>query len=494
MRLPNGSVLRSISGKQYRLIEEMGSSIATSVYLALDVETNAPVAIKTVSREMDPRGRFEQRFRREAKLLNELDSPHIVRILDFGAEREYLFFVMEHIPGKGLDQIIADKAPMDEIEALALIRQVVQALRSTYEKGIIHRDIKPQNIRVTQEGLVKILDFGIATHVNASSITTTSDFLGTLAYLSPEQTDDPDKVDIRSDIYSTGAVLYEMLTGRVPFEGDSPLQLVTKIVTRNPVPIRQYRNTIIREVEELVDRCLAKDPAERFQTPQEFLAAIDRIDINKYRDRRAYLYAQAEAAFRVHDWDTALRLCEDILAIDPHYRDVQQFIAEIKDVRQKEIRANLARLLQQAEQAYQSRRWDKAIELCQEVLYFDPNHEAAKELLTRVQRGRGQAVLVTASGREFPLTKAVTWIGRPDAIRGVPDVDLSTEQYGRTVSRRHAHIRCEDGQWWLVIEEKTENESFLNNELLQRSSKTLLRDGDTIRLGGVFLRFQIKTL
>lgn len=492
MRLSSGTIIRSISGKQYRLVEEMGSSVATSIYLALDAETSVPVAIKTVSREMDPRGRFEKRFRREAKLLNELESPHIVKIFDFGAEEKYLFFVMEHIPGKGLDEIIAENAPMDEMKALTLICQVVRALQSTHGQGVIHRDIKPQNIRITPGGLVKVLDFGIATHMNASSITTASDFLGTLAYLSPEQTDDPDRIDIRSDIYSTGAVLYEMLTGRVPFEGDSPLHLVTKIVTRNPVPIRQYRNTIIREVEELVDKCLAKNRAERFQTPGELLAAIDRIDIDKYSDRRAYLYAQAEAAFRLHNWDTALKLCEDIVTIDPHYRDVQQFVAEIKGARQKEIRANLTRLVQQAETAYQSRRWDKATELCREVLHFDRNHEAAKELLARVQRGKGQPLLVAVSGREFLITKPVSWIGRPDAVRGVPDVDLSAEEHGRTVSRRHAHIRHEDGQWWLIIADKAGNRSFLNEELLQLNNKVLLRDGDTIQLGGVVLGFRIK--
>ena len=492
MRLVQGTELVAISGTGYRILEAVSVGSATSVYLGLNIQTSTPVGIKVISREADLRGRFESRFRREAKLLNELESPHIVEILDFGAEEEYLFFTMEHIPGRSLDQIIAQEAPMDEVDALAIIRQVVEALESTYKKGIVHRDIKPQNIRVTPEGLVKILDFGIATVVDASKITTTTGFMGTLAYVSPEQTDDPSKVDIRSDIYSTGAVLYEMLTGHVPFEAETPLQLVTHIVTRDHIPVRQYRNTIVREVEELVDKCLLKNPRYRFQIPGEMLEAIDRINIEGYKDRCAYLYAELRRVIQVRDWDAAIRLGRGLLAEDPHYRDVQELMERVHRSQQAEIRANLARLLEQARQAYESRQWDEAIRICQEILYFDPEHAEAKALLSKTQRSEGQPVVIAPSGHEFTLTKQITWIGRPHADHGVPDIDLSPETHGNTVSRRHARIQSERGQWFLVTEPKTENSSFLNDVLLQPTKVVPLHDGDKIQLGGVILQFQIK--
>ena len=259
----------------YRIYDEIGQGSVAMVYLAKDLERNRVVALKVIHPELAEESQFARRFRREAKLLIKLDSPHIIKVLDYGSDEGVDFIALEYMEGRTLLAILEDEGALEVEWALSLARQVAQGLAHADEVGIVHRDIRPANVMVASSGLVKIMDFGIARGADLSRLTATG-ILGSPHYLSPEQAEG-EEVDIRSDIYSLGITLFEMLTGQRPYDADNAVDIVLKHL-QEPVPSpRQFDEEIPFEVDKLVKRCLAKDPEERFQTPGELMEAIDKI-------------------------------------------------------------------------------------------------------------------------------------------------------------------------------------------------------------------------
>jgi len=258
----------------YRIYDEIGRGSVATVYLAKDLQRNRVVALKVIHPELAEESQFVRRFQREAKLLARLDSPHAIKVLDYGEEEDRAFIVLEYVEGKTLTAILEEEGALEVEWALSLARQVGQALAHADEAGIVHRDIRPANIMVAPSGLVKIMDFGIAKGADLSRLTAIG-VLGSPHYLSPEQAEG-EEVDIRSDIYSLGVTLFEMLTGQWPYEADNAVDIVLKHL-QEPVPsLREFDEEIPSEVDELVQRCLAKAPEERFRTPGELMDAIDR--------------------------------------------------------------------------------------------------------------------------------------------------------------------------------------------------------------------------
>lgn len=256
----------------YRIYDAIGHSSTSTVYLAKDLERNQVVALKVIHPELAGEGQFARRFRREAELLSRLDSSHAVKVLDYGSDEGVDFIVLEYVEGRTLSQILDEDGTLEVERALSLARQIAQGLAHADEAGIVHRDIRPANIMIEPSGLVKIMDFGIARGAELSRLTATG-ILGSPHYLSPEQAEGRE-VDIRSDIYSLGITLFEMLTGRPPYEADHAVNIILKHL-QEPVPSLREFEEIPGEVEELVKRCLAKDPKERFQTPVELIEALD---------------------------------------------------------------------------------------------------------------------------------------------------------------------------------------------------------------------------
>jgi serine/threonine protein kinase len=264
---------RIIKGK-YKIYDEVGSGGFATVYLGRNMDTNEIVAIKVLSEQYITDPRYVERFRREARLAERLQHPNIVRTLDHGVENGMHFLVMEFVEGLTLDKVMARKGRLPVEETLSYIKQTCTGLQAAYEASIVHRDIKPANLMITPDGSVKIMDFGIARVESMSTLTQSGMFMGTPRYISPEMAKG-EGTDIRSDLYALGLLAYEMLSGTPPFDADNPWAVLRMQIESPPPPLRQVRSDVPAWFEAIIMRAIAKDPANRFQTPANMLAALE---------------------------------------------------------------------------------------------------------------------------------------------------------------------------------------------------------------------------
>jgi serine/threonine-protein kinase len=258
---------------RYQILDRIGSGGMGDVYRAHDNELERVVALKLLLRRFSEDPEFVARFKREASAAAGLQHPNIVQIFDRGEWDGTYYIAMEYLPGRTLKQIVREHGPLEPARAIEVVEQILMAARFAHERGIVHRDIKPHNVIVAEDGRVKVTDFGIAL-AGASDMTETGSIMGTAQYLSPEQAQGH-PVDARSDLYSIGIVLYELLTGDVPFDADSPVTIALKQVSEVPVPPGQLNPAVPPALDSVVMRALQKDPAARFQSAEEFLAALE---------------------------------------------------------------------------------------------------------------------------------------------------------------------------------------------------------------------------
>ena len=263
----------------YRLEEEIGRGGMGVVYRATDTRLERPVAIKILPAELTADTDERRRLLREARAASALNHPHIVTIHEVGEDDGTTFIAMELVDGEPLDRVLA-RGALPLPAALDYAGQVAGALGAAHERGIVHRDIKPGNIAITRDRRAKVLDFGLAkltqrapTDATASFATLPGTVVGTLAYMSPEQAEGK-PVDARSDVFSLGAVLYEMLSGRRPFAHTSDLGLVAAILRDDPPPLRTVNAGVPAAVERIVHRALAKSPAARYANAAELRADL----------------------------------------------------------------------------------------------------------------------------------------------------------------------------------------------------------------------------
>jgi serine/threonine protein kinase len=260
---------------RYTVVRKLGAGGMANVYLAEDQELGRRVAIKILNDRHANDEQFVERFRREAKNAAALSHPNIVSIYDRGEAEGTYYIAMEFIDGRSLKELIVSRGPAPLTVAVEYARQVLSALRFAHRHGIVHRDIKPHNALVDAEGRVKVTDFGIA-RAGTSQMTEAGSIVGTAQYLSPEQARGTN-VDQRSDLYSTGIVLYELLTGTVPFNGDTPVEIAMKHLSTLPEPPSAKRSDIPRDLDLIVMRALAKDPDDRYQSAEEMDADLERF-------------------------------------------------------------------------------------------------------------------------------------------------------------------------------------------------------------------------
>jgi eukaryotic-like serine/threonine-protein kinase len=260
---------------RYQVVRKLGAGGMANVYLAEDQELGRRVAIKILNDRHANDEQFVERFRREAKNAAALSHPNIVSIYDRGEAEGTYYIAMEFLDGRSLKELIVSRGPAPISVSVEYARQILQALRFAHRHGIVHRDIKPHNVLVDAEGRVKVTDFGIA-RAGTSQMTEAGSIVGTAQYLSPEQARGT-SVDQRSDVYSLGIVLYELLTGTVPFNGDTPVEIAMKHLSTVPEPPSVKRPEIPRDLDLIVMRSLAKDPADRYQSAEEMDADLERF-------------------------------------------------------------------------------------------------------------------------------------------------------------------------------------------------------------------------
>lgn len=416
--------------EQYRIDAMLGEGGMGAVYRAYDVHLHRPVALKVMHGSLASRPEFQQRFMQEARAAARLDHPSIVKIFDFGMTQSVLYMVMEYIAGGSLASYIDEMRERQQVvrldEALSLLAQVADALGYAHRQGVIHRDVKPDNVLIKQLDEVRgpgnlplrpvVTDFGLAKLLEGGVDTRTGSFMGTLAYMSPEQALGK-PLDGRSDLYSLGVILYQLSTGRLPFEITSPTEAVRKHMSDQPLPPREANPELPDAVARLAARAVAKEPADRFQSGHEM--------------------AEAMRAASAGLGDEATRLAPGVSLVD--------LSTHLRSPRAAPLPSR-----------------------------FEP--EGAAGTTDRLVVARAGTTPVT-----YPLAGNSVTIGRAE------DNDVVLTEGG--VSRRHARLDRE-ALGWTVTDLGSTNGTYLEDSRLLPDAPRSWATGETLRLGSYYLRWQ----
>jgi tetratricopeptide (TPR) repeat protein/tRNA A-37 threonylcarbamoyl transferase component Bud32 len=450
-------MIGEILGNRYKIVQEIGSGGMAWVYLAEDLIEGVRVASKVLYPQFSEDISYIQRFNREAKLAISLKDPHIVRVLDYGATRDIHYLIMEYIEGRDLLDILEKEGPLHYEEVLNIASQVARALEHASQRGIVHRDIKPQNLMVTADGTVKVCDFGIARAVALPSLTQ-SGFVGSPYYISPEQAMG-EHIDVRSDIYSLGIVMYQMLSGKLPFDAKSPWSIISQHIASKPPSLRLGNTDLPEAVEYLVNKAMAKRPEDRFQTPAELIGAVE--DVLGGKEIAAVktpvpeqdiaglvenLYRRAVEAGQAEEWQRAVNLFNQVINLQPDYEDTTERLAEAGR------QARLSALYSAANRALEAKRWQEAIDELSEIVAIDAHYKDASKLLTGAglafseSKARGKLEALYQRGLEH--FDAWEWSQAMDYFAQVHEVDPSYEEVADLLAeaRRRGHKIGEVGQ------------------------------------------------
>ncbi len=260
---------------RYEILQRVGSGGMADVYLAVDRLLGRRLAVKILHHRFAEDQEFVERFKREASSAAGLSHPNVVAIFDRGEWDGTYYIAMEYLPGRTLKQIVKEQGPLPEAAAIDIVLQVLRAVRFAHRRGVIHRDLKPHNVILDEEGRAKVTDFGIA-RAGASDMTLTGSIMGTAQYLSPEQAQGH-AVSEASDLYAVGVVLYELLTGRVPFDGETAVTIALHHISSAPTPPSALNPQVRRELDEVVLTTLAKDPAARYDSAEALIGALEQV-------------------------------------------------------------------------------------------------------------------------------------------------------------------------------------------------------------------------
>ena len=264
---------------RYRIEKIIGLGGMAVVFKATDLSYGRTVAVKMLREDMAQDITNVKRFQNESKAVVLLEHENIVKIYDVNVDGQLKYFVMEYLEGITLKEYMKRKGKLDKLEVISCAEQILRALEHAHSKGVIHRDIKPQNIMLKPNGQIKVTDFGIAKLPSAETVTMEDKAIGTVYYISPEQASGK-KVDSRTDIYSLGSLLYEMATGELPYDGDNSVSIALMHIKEDPIPPREIDRTIPEGLEQLIIKAMKRSPAERFQTAGEMLSCVMKLKKN----------------------------------------------------------------------------------------------------------------------------------------------------------------------------------------------------------------------
>ena len=270
----------TVLGNRYEILRKIGDGGMAFVYQARDKLLNRIVAVKVLRPEFVDDQEFLVKFKKEAEAVASLSHPNIVNVYDVGEDGKVHYIVMEYVDGQNLKEIIQDEGRLEEYTALDIAKQIARALSAAHRNGIIHRDIKPHNILISKEGRqVKVADFGIAKAVSSSTMTNMGSVIGSVHYISPEQAKGK-HLTSNADLYSLGIVLYEMIIGRVPFSGDSPISIALKHINEDIAFTEEDKINIPNSVRTIISKMTQKEPANRYQTAEELIEDIEFVERN----------------------------------------------------------------------------------------------------------------------------------------------------------------------------------------------------------------------
>lgn len=375
---------------KYEVVGVLGQGGMGVVYRARDPRIGRDVAIKTLTEGFSGEADMLQRFYQEAGHTGNLRHPNIVTVYDFGDEDGLPYIVMEFLDGQPLDKMIRERAPLQLAERLEIMEQICAALAYAHRQGMIHRDVKPANVIVQRDGLVKLLDFGIARAGQQPAdkgVTRTGTLVGTPAYMAPERLRG-DPFDGRSDIFSTGVLLYQLLTGALPFDAEYPA-ILHQILQEDPPPLGNYLTSYPPHLDQVIARALAKEPMERYGDAAEMAADLSSVGAALKTQRVAELLAESRAAVDSGDYAQAKVLLSQVIRMDSQNAKAKKLMAAVDQFfNQQKLRQRVEQLNKSAREAVEAHNWDQAIAVCTEALHLDAENSDVAELLARANAGK----------------------------------------------------------------------------------------------------------
>ena len=392
MSVPDGTYLIDRTIGKYRIVREIGRGGMGVVYAGHQTELDRPVAVKVLAPHLAWEKTFVDRFLHEARMAAKLNHPHIVTIYDVGQQDNVYYLVMRLVEGKPLKDIIAQEGAIPLARTVGILAQLAEALDFAHSHGVIHRDVKPGNILVERGDQVTLTDFGVARAAEGTRLTATGITLGTPEYMSPEQAlGQP--TDARTDVYSLGIVLYEMLTGRVPFHADTPLATLMQQAQNPPPRPRSIVPSMPQEVEEVILKTLSKQPDGRYASAGEFARTLDGIARRAKDEQLRHQVDQAAAWIKEGRYDRAISRLEALAQVYTKDREITALLAEARK------QAHLCGLYGQVEQL-----WTEAEAKAEEIVAVAPEYPDPRGLL---QRLLGRRPDIAAAPEEWPV-----WVPR----------------------------------------------------------------------------------
>ncbi|MBZ5560869.1 MAG: protein kinase [Acidobacteriia bacterium] len=430
--------MRTKLGK-YVIKSELGHGAMGVVYLAEDPRLHRPVALKTMSPSVAGDPELLQRFYREAESAGQLRHPNIVTIYDIDEAEGTPFIAMEFLEGDSLEKLIRIRKPLPMYRKLDIIIQTCRGLHYAHQRGIVHRDVKPANIVVLNDGQVKIVDFGIA-RISDASMTRTGIILGTPMYMSPEQVRGK-SVDPRSDIFSLGVILYEFLTFTSPFHAEDVPTIAYKILNEPPAPLRTVIANCPPQLDAVQQKAIAKEREERYQTAEDLAFDLQQQADYVRRNMVDVFVQEGERYFEAGNFTLARESLQRVLELDSGHNLAKNLLNKVQEQLQAHQRAQkVEQGLRQARQALEGRLFDEALDLFEEVLRVDPANEPA-------QQGKAQAAEQRERNRLINQH-----LSRAEELASEADLQGTREEVDKVLAIDPAHPRAVQLKDWLTKE------------------------------------------
>ncbi len=384
---------------KYDVLEVLGRGGMGVVYKAMDSRIKRMVAIKMMTADVAKEPDYLKRFYREAQSTGILQHPNIVVVYDLGDEEGSPYLVMEYLEGITLDKIISSRTELSVYDKLNIVIQVLEGLAYAHQRGIVHRDIKPQNIMVQRDRTVKIVDFGIA-RMGSTGLTKTGQVIGTINYMSPEQINAA-AVDGRSDIFSAAVVLYELLTFSLPFEGRDTTSTIMKILQEPAAPLKDRMGASYPpQLDEILTRALAKDRDERFQTASQCAIELVHVRDQLKREMVEDYLERGRAAIERGELGSARELLQQVVKIDSQHALGKELLQQVQDkLWQQQRREQVRQLRADAEDAFARRLHDDALLLVEQALSLDKGNAELQKLRSEIQEAKFKKERLEASLR-----------------------------------------------------------------------------------------------